>query len=88
MWIKKKGDFKEKNVRTSVKHGGDSMVWDCIASCGSGKLQIIDRHAGRFKYLAVLKDNLKKSSKTLDIEQPFQFYHDDNPKPKSRFFEI
>lgn len=85
VWRKKNEELKAINVRASVKHGGGSiMVWGCMAASGVGKLQILDGNMDRFKYLQVLKDNLKESAKTLGIEQSFQFYQDNDPKHKSR----
>ena len=39
MWRKKKEEFKIKNTKLSIKHGGGNvLVWGCISSFGTGEL--------------------------------------------------
>ena len=88
VWRKNNEELEAKNMRVSVKYGGGSiMIWCCIAACEVGKLRVIYGNVDRFKCLQVLKDSVKESAKTSDIELSCQFSQSDDPKHKSRIVQ-
>jgi len=81
-------EFKLKNLKPTMTHGGGSlMVWGCISSKGMGELVFIDGILNKNKYLSILKDNLIKSANNMNIRDNFKFYQDNDPKHKSRIVQ-
>ena len=77
-------ELKEKNLKTTVKHGaGSVLVWGCMSASGVGELCIIDGIMDQKKYLSILKQNLRPSVEKLGIQDTFQFYQDNDPKHKA-----
>ena len=61
VWRKPNTAYNEKNLITTVKHGGGGvMVWGCMAASGIGELVFIEGNMDKFQYLNILKENLKK----------------------------
>lgn len=73
-----------KNLRGTVKHDGNVMVWSCISSRGVGKLVFIEDMMDKHKYLDILKENLMPSAISMGTERSFKFYQDNDPKHKAR----
>ena len=58
-------EFKLKNLKPTMTHGGrSSMVWGCISNKGVSELVFIDGILDKNKYL---KDNLIKSANNMNI---------------------
>ena len=56
------------------------MVWGCISSFGVGELVFVDDIMDKNMYLSILKNNLKKSVRSMGIGEGFNFYQDNDPK--------
>lgn len=70
-----------KNLRPIVKYGGGSiMIWGCMTASGVGNLVVIEEIMDKYKYLAILKNNLKQSAEKLGIADNFYFQQDNDPK--------
>lgn len=81
IWRKSGTAFNKENLVPTVKHGGGGiMVWGCMAGNGVGNLVFIDSIMDQFKYLNILKENLKQSAQKLDLEEDFWFQQDNDPK--------
>lgn len=58
IWRKASREFKLKNSKPTMTHGGGSlMIWGCISSRGVGELVFINGILDKNKYLSILKDN-------------------------------
>ena len=84
IWRKANEEFKLKNLKQTMTHGGSLMIWGCLSSKGVGELVFIDGILVKNKYLSILKDNLIKSANNINIRDSFKFYQDNDPKYKSR----
>ena len=67
IWQKANEEFKLKNFKLTMTHGGNLMVWSCILSKGVDELIFIDGILGKNKYLNILKDNLIKSTNNMNM---------------------
>ena len=84
VWRKPNEEYKENNLRPTVKHGGGSiMVWGCMSAAGPGNLHIIDGIMDQTKYLQILKNNLRDSVEKLGIADSYSFYQDNDPKHRA-----
>lgn len=84
VWRKPNEELNIKNLRSTVKHGGGSvMVWGCMSAAGVGNLVFIDGIMDKNVYLDILKKNLKQSAEKLGILNNFKFYQDNDPKHKA-----
>lgn len=82
VWRKPNEELRLKNVKSTVKHGGGSvMVWGCMSAQGVGKLVFIDGTMDKHLYLSILKDNLHSSAEKMGMSSNhFLFQHDNDPK--------
>lgn len=81
VWRKPNTELEEKNLVSTVKHGGGGvMVWGCMAASGVGELVFIDEIMDKKVYLNILKENLKKSAEKLGLNKNFYFQQDNDPK--------
>ena len=71
IWRKANEEFKLKNLKQTMTHGGSLMIWGCLSSKGVGELVFIDGILVKNKYLSILKDNLIKSANNLNIRGSF-----------------
>ena len=80
-------DFDAKNVRTEVKHGGDSlMVWGCITLKGYGELHLVKGIMDSVQFCNILNESLLGTLKTLAIQKKQMiFQQDNNPMHKSKY---
>ncbi|GBM02066.1 hypothetical protein AVEN_209754-1 [Araneus ventricosus] len=63
MWRKPNEELNTKNLLPTVKHGGGGiMVWRCFAASGMGNLVFIENNMDQYKYINILKENLKISA--------------------------
>ena len=63
MWRKPREKFRKQNLMPTVKHGGKGvMVWECMSSAGFGNLVFIDSIMNQYKYIDILKQNMKSSA--------------------------
>lgn len=77
-------ELKCGNIKSTVKHGGGSvMVWGCIAAGGTGNLIFIDSKMDQKLYLDVLKRDLRKSAEKFGILDRFHFYQNNYQKHKA-----
>ena len=84
VWRKPNQEMFPKNLRSTVKHGGGSvMVWGCMSAAGVGRLHFIDGIMDQNVYINILKENLKESAEKLGIGNTFNFYQDNDPKHKA-----
>jgi len=68
IWRKANEEFKLKNLKPTMTHGGGSlMIWGCISSKGVGELVFTDGILNKNKYLSILKNNLIKSANNMNI---------------------
>ena len=56
------------------------MVWTCFPASGKGNLVFIKNNMDQYKYINILKENLKISSQKLGIQNTFNLYQDNDPK--------
>lgn len=85
VWRKPREEFKIENLKSTVKHGGGSvMVWGCVSAFGVGSLEFIDGKMNKWHYLNILKRNLKQSAEQMGIKNNYCFYGDNDPKHTSR----
>lgn len=81
IWRKNGTAMERKNLLPTVKHGGGSvMVWGCMSAAGVGNLVFIDGIMDRFKYLDILRNNLKQSAQKLGLGRHWIFQQDNDPK--------
>jgi len=81
VWRQANTEMEVKNLRATVKHGdGSTMIWGCMTAGGTGNLVFIDGIMDKYKYLDILKQNLKESARKLDIYEDFYFQQDNDPK--------
>lgn len=84
VWRKKGEAFTPTMVRTTVKHGGGSvLVWGCFGASGVGNLAIIEGTLTGEGYVNILKDNLFQSVEKLGLGA-FIYQQDNDPKHTSR----
>lgn len=84
VWRKRNEAYKKKNLCSTVKHGGNSvMVWGAMSHNGVGNLELIEGKMNKEMYLNILKQNLKESARKLGMEDTFHFYQDNDPKHKA-----
>ena len=77
-----------KNLRPTVKHGGGSvMVWGCMSANGTGNLVFIDGILDKYKFLDILKNNLKDSATKLGLLENYYFQQDNDPKHKAKIIQ-
>ena len=85
VWRRPNTELDPKNLRPTVKHGGGSvMVWGAYSAKGPGNLVFIESIMDRFKYLDILKNNLKSSAEKLGHGKDFRFVQDNDPKHSSK----
>ncbi|GBM39458.1 Transposable element Tcb1 transposase [Araneus ventricosus] len=53
------------------------MVWGCFVAFGMGNLILIENNMGQFKYINILKENLKISAQKPGIQNTFKLYQED-----------
>lgn len=81
VWRKPNSELLPINLQPTVKHGGGSvMVCGCFSADGVGNLQIIEGIINQYKYIEILRNNLKESAERLGLKDTFQFYQDNDPK--------
>ena len=88
VWRKPNTEMNTKNLRPTVKHGGGSvMVWGCMAANGTGNLVFIDGILDKYKFLDILKNNLKDSATKLGLSENYYFQQDNDPKHKAKIIQ-
>lgn len=89
MWRKPNTKLKIRHLHQTVKHGdGSIMVWGCMAASGTGNLIFIDGILDKYKYLNILKNNLKEHARKLGLLEDFHFQQDNNPKHTARIVKV
>lgn len=84
VWRKKGERYSEKNLSPTVKYGGGSlMLWGCFSAEGVGELNFIEGIMDKYKYMEILKKNLKISAKKMK-KDIFIFQQDNDPKHTSK----
>ena len=85
VWRYPKEAFKPQNLKSTVKHGGGSvMVWGCMASNGVGKMKFVEGIMDQYKYQRILDQNVKTSARNLGLEKRFIFQQDNDPKHSAK----
>lgn len=88
IWRGKTEAFLEKNVITTIKHGGGSvMVWGCMAASGVGNLVFIENTMNKTDYLNILRENLSSSIAKLGLDQSWVFQHDNDSKHTAKIVQ-
>ncbi len=54
---------EKKNLLPTVKFGGGSMLWGCVAGTGTVKLVRVESHMVSTQYQQILKNNVQESVK-------------------------
>lgn len=81
VWREPNTEFKFKNLKPTVKHGGGSvLLWGCMAASGTGNLEFIDRIMDKMLYMDILKRNLNQSAQKLGLSSGYWFQQDNDPK--------
>lgn len=81
VWRVKNQEFEQKNITSTVKHGGGSvMVWGCMAASGVGTLVFIDSTMNKTDYLNIKKKKILSSVEKLGLGQSWIFQQDNDPK--------
>jgi transposase len=76
--------YKAKYSRSTVKHGGGSiMIWGCMSSKGVGKLVVIKGIMDKLYYKSILTKNLRPSAVKMGLANDFTFQQDNDPKHTS-----
>jgi transposase len=82
---KEKRIGSKKNVIPTVKHrGGHAMVWGCMGYAGVEELAIVEGIMNAKGYVNILRGNLKKSVRKLEIQDSYLFQQDNDPKHTAR----
>lgn len=85
MWRKPNAGLDQKNLRPTVKHGGDHvMVWGYMSYHGVGNFVFIDGIMNAEHYINILRDNLLESATKMGISKTFRFQQDNDPKHTAR----
>ncbi|CAK9815645.1 Transposable element Tc1 transposase [Anthophora plagiata] len=88
VWRKPNTELELKNLRSTVKHGGGSvMVWGCMSANGPGNLVFINGTMDKIKYLNILKENLINSAEKLGVPRDFYFQQDRDPKHTAKIVQ-
>ena len=80
---RRKGDqYKERNVKRTMKHGGGSlMVWGCIMRWRTGQLIQLKGNMDWFQYMKILKQGLLGTVCDYDFDtDSIYFQQDGNSK--------
>lgn len=84
VWRKQGEAFKLSCMRGTVKFGGGNvMVWGSMSWAGAGNLAFITDKMDSAQYVAILKSNLKASTRKLRMGSQFIFQQDNDPKHTS-----
>ena len=83
---KPKAAFDQKSLIPTVKHGGNVMVYGCLAASGPGQLAITELTMNSLSYQRVLEENVRPSDKKLKLKQ-WAFQQDEDPKHTSKSTE-
>ncbi len=88
IWRKTNTAFHKKNIITTVKHGGGSVVvWGCFAASGPGGLAIIDGTMNSALYKKILKENVRLSVCDLKLKRTWVMQQDTDPKHTSKLLK-
>lgn len=84
VWRKPGEALKGSNLKTTIKHGGGSvMVWGCFSSAGVGEIALITGKMTGAIYVDLLQNNLQKSVHKLGLSRRYVFQQDNDPKHTS-----
>lgn len=68
VWRKPNTELQKKNLAATVKHGGGGViVWGCMSAAGVGELEFIDGIMDKKYYMEILKRNVKKKCRKIEI---------------------
>uniref|UniRef100_A0AAQ4S874 Transposase Tc1-like domain-containing protein n=1 Tax=Gasterosteus aculeatus aculeatus TaxID=481459 RepID=A0AAQ4S874_GASAC len=85
VWRRKAEAFNPKNTKSTVKHGGGSiMLWGCFAANGTSALQRVNGIMKKEDYLQILQNNLKSSARRSGLGRSWVFQQDNDPKHASK----
>lgn len=88
VWRKTNTALDPKNLVSTVKHGGGSvMVWGAVASSGVGRLAFIEGNMDRYQYKSLLEHNLKPSVDNLHLGSGWIFQQDNDPKHTAKIIK-
>ncbi len=77
VWQQPGEEYKDKCVLPTVKHGGGSvMVWGCMSTAGTGKLQFIEGNINSNMCCDILKQSMIPSLRRLGRRAVFQHDND------------
>lgn len=81
VWRKKNTELEKHNLLPTVKYGGGSvLVWGCMSAEGVGTLEIIDGIMDQYKYIGILKRNIRPSAEKMGLTDNYIFMQDNDPK--------
>ncbi|KAF7692160.1 Transposable element Tcb1 transposase [Cucumispora dikerogammari] len=85
VWKKPSERLEEKNIKKTVKFGGESvMFWGCFSKYGVGKLKVIDGIMDKYGYVDILRSNLEASAEKFGLNA-YKFQQDNDPKHTSGY---
>lgn len=81
-WSRDPSSEHPNKVKQTMKHGGGNiMVWGCMTSKGVGPLVKIDGIMRKEQYLQIIRENLPRALRQLEIPQDkVTFQQDGDPK--------
>ena len=81
VWRKDGEVYSLKNMVSTVKFGGDSIIiWGCFSANGVGKISVIDSKMNAQKYKQTWQENLRSSVQSLELLSDYIFQQDNDPK--------
>lgn len=87
VWGTNGSAYDLKNTIPTVKSGGGSIiVWGCLCSHGTDKIQIVEGKMNGAMYQNILENNLLASTRIRKMKLGWTFQQDNDPKnilPKS-----
>lgn len=85
VWRKANKELQKENIIPTVKHGGGGvMVWGSMAASGVGELVFIEKNMNASVYLNILRHDLLKSVRSLQLRRDWILLQDNDPKHKSK----
>lgn len=89
VWRKQGTALDRQNLAPTVKHGGGGvMVWGCMAYNGVGNIEFIESTMDKYRYLDILKSNLRQSATKIGLENGFVFQQDNDPKHTAEIVKL
>ena len=83
-WRKKGEAFVENNTLITVKHGGGSVLWGCVAARGTENIVLVEGRMDSTKYSEIVEANGRRPVQTLKLKQGWVFHQYNDHKHTSK----